>query len=118
MRRHPFKKKIEDIPTEQAHAGSGSRKLIVSNQDDISSNIEAVTKGYLEPGGFFHWHQHVGIDEFWIVIKGSGFIEYKNSDRFEYKAGDFIYTPANLEHRIEASGETQSEFYFVRVRSV
>ena len=115
MQRRPFKKIIEDISTEQAHAGSGSRKLIISNSDDISSNIEAVTKGYLEPGGIFDWHQHVGIDEFWIVISGSGFIDYKNGDRFEYAPGDFIYNPADLEHRIMAEGDTRSEFFFVRV---
>ena len=117
MERKPFRKKIEDITTEQAHLGSGSRKLIVSNNDDISPNIEAVTKGFLDPGRIFDWHQHVGIDEFWIVIQGSGFIEYKNGERFEYSVGDFIYNPADLEHKIEATGEVTSQFYFVRIKS-
>ncbi len=117
MQRKPFKKVIENIATEQAHAGSGSRKLLISSADDISPNIEAVTKGYLELGSVFNWHQHIEIDEFWIVTTGKGFIEYSTGERFDYVAGDFIYNPANLEHKIEASGDVTSEFFFVRIRN-
>lgn len=115
MNRRPFKRVIDEIALESAHAGSGSRRLIISQRDDISRQIEAVTKGYLEPGNVFDWHQHVEIDEFWIVISGNGFIEYKNGDKFEYKSGDFIYNPADLPHRIVAEGATRSEFFFIRV---
>ena len=115
MDRKPFIKKIDDITLEGAHAGSGSRRLLISQKDDISRQIEAVTKGYLDPGSIFDWHHHVAIDEFWIVTQGSGFIEYKNGDRFDYSPGDFIYNPADLPHRIVAEGKEQSQFFFVRV---
>lgn len=113
--RSPFKKTINDIPLESAHTGSGSRRLILSSKDDISSQIEAVTKGYLDPGKVFDWHKHVGIDELWIVTAGIWYIEYENWELFYYKAGDFLYNPAWLSHRIVAQWDICNEFFFIRV---
>jgi mannose-6-phosphate isomerase-like protein (cupin superfamily) len=115
MTRKPFLKKIDEITLEAAHVSSGSRRLIVSKADDISRQLEAVTKGYLDPGAVFDWHQHIGIDEFWIVTQGSGFVEYKTGEHFDYGPGDFIYNPAELAHRIVATGDEQSQFFFVRL---
>lgn len=44
----PFIKHISEIPVEKAHGGSGARQVLLSMQDEISQNLEAVTKGFLE----------------------------------------------------------------------
>ncbi|HAS80550.1 MAG: hypothetical protein UR25_C0001G0157 [Candidatus Nomurabacteria bacterium GW2011_GWE1_32_28] len=111
----PFKKNISEIPIEQAHQGSGSRQLILSSTDIISKNIEAMTKGYLEPGGVFDWHQHDNIDEFFIVLNGAGIVKYADGTELTYVANEVIYNPANLSHRIENTDSKVNEFFFIRV---
>lgn len=113
----PFTKNIGEIIEEGAHDGSGSRKLLLSQVDDVSQQLEAVTKGFLEPGSVFDWHQHENVDEFWIVISGRGYIEYKDGTIFQYKKDDVIYNPANLGHKIVAEGDKTSEYYFVRINA-
>lgn len=50
----------------------------------------------------------------WIVLKWTGYIEYKNWDKFEYKENDIIYNPANLAHKIVAQWNCTSEYFFIR----
>jgi len=111
--RKPFKKNINQIPTEEAHGGSGKRKLILSREDAISSKLHAMTKGFLVAGGFFDWHEHKNSDEFFFVIKGTGTVEFKDNNIMEYNNEDLIYTPANIEHKITAQDD--SEFFFIRL---
>jgi quercetin dioxygenase-like cupin family protein len=111
--RRPFKKNLSEIPTEDAHGGSGKRQLILSREDAISDELHAMTKGFLVASGCFDWHSHENIDEFFLVIKGSGAIEFEDNTKVEYKSEDLIYTPANIKHKIIAMED--SEFFFVRL---
>ncbi|MFA6353557.1 MAG: cupin domain-containing protein [Candidatus Paceibacterota bacterium] len=111
--RKPFKKKLTEIPTEEAHGGSGKRQLILSKEDAISRELQALTKGFLEIGECFDWHNHKNIDEFFLVIKGSGIVEFEDDLKIEYKNEDLIYTPANIKHKITAKED--SEFFFIRL---
>lgn len=115
--RHPFKKILSQIPIEQAHGGTGSRQVILSQADPISANIEAMTKWYLKAWCIFDWHFHDNIDEFFLVTKGHGRIEFRdNTLSQDYQEGDLIYIPCNLEHTIIA-WNVENEFFFIRVKS-
>ena len=57
----PFKKDINKIEIEGAHGGSGKRQLVLSCLDNISENIEAMTKGFLAPEGIFDW-------QYWWIL--------------------------------------------------
>lgn len=113
--RKPFKKNINKIQIEEAHGGSGRRQLLLSKSDPISSQMEAITKGFLAPKGVFDWHKHENIDELFLVIKGIGIIEFEDGSNFEYLKDDLIYIPSNIKHRIENTGEVENEFIFVRI---
>ena len=114
----PFQRNISSIPLEGAHGGAGKRQVLMSRAaDTISTQIEAATRTFVAPGAVFDWHDHCDIDEFFIVVSGQGIIEYEDGTCFEYKAGDLIYNPANLSHRIEATGEETSEYFFFRVNA-
>lgn len=115
--RAPFKKSLHNIPFEEAHWGTWSRQLLLSKSDPVSLYFEAMTKGYLKAWAQFDWHFHDKIDEFFLVLKGSGIIEFKNKDPFSYQEGDLIYIPANIEHKITASHSYDNEFYFIRLQS-
>ena len=110
----PFKKSLKHIPREDAHGWAGARKLLLSETDDISHNLEAFTLGFLEPGWVFDWHMHEGIDEFFIVTQWVWTIEFEDETRFAYQAWDVIYNPAWLKHRIENTWDEENQFYFVR----
>ncbi len=113
--RKPFKKNLNTIPVEEAHGGSGKRQLILSPNDDVSSQFQAMTKGFLATGAKFDWHSHENIDEFFWVLQGSGVIDFKDMESMEYGVGDLVYIPASLEHKIEAKGDQESQYYFIRL---
>lgn len=68
--RKPFKKSLKIIPMEAAHGGSGKRQLILSKDDAVSEQFQAMTKGFLKAGSIFDRHFHENIDEFFLVLKG------------------------------------------------
>ena len=113
--RKPFKKNLLKIPVEEAHGGSGKRQLILSGEDDVSSQFQAMTKGFLASGAKFDWHSHEDVDEFFWILQGSGIISFKDMDAIKYHVGDLIYIPANLEHKIESTGNEESQYYFIRL---
>lgn len=108
-----LKLKIKEVPLEDAHGGSGKRKMLLSHDHVASKNWEAITKGYLEKGGIFDWHKHDDADEVFIVLKGTGqyFCDGKIMD---FTIEDVFITPAKLEHKITA--DEDCEFYFIRVK--
>lgn len=111
--RKPFQKNISEIRVEEAHGGSGKRKLILSKEDQISSQLHAMTKGFLAANGCFDWHEHEDVDEFFLVINGAGEIEFEDGTTNEYLTDDIIYIPSNIKHKITAKED--SEFFFIRI---
>jgi mannose-6-phosphate isomerase-like protein (cupin superfamily) len=114
--RKPFKKSVSDIPLEWAHGWSGSRKLLLSSQDEISWNLEAMTQGFLPVWSIFDWHFHEGVDEFFLVTHDVWNIEFRDT-LFSYEPGEIIYIPADTEHRIIAGWNVENQFYFIRVKN-
>ena len=113
--RLPFIKHISEIPVEGAHGGSGSRQLLLSPSDPVSPKFQAMTKGFLPAGAIFDWHDHDKIDEFFLVLRGTGCIEFETGVKMDYKPDDLIYVPSNTKHRIENTGSVENEFYFIRL---
>ncbi len=113
--RKPFKKQLNTLPIEEAHGWSGKRQLILSKDDAVSEHLQAMTKWFLKAGSLFDRHAHEGIDEFFLVVKGEGYIEFKDGEKIEYAADDLIYIPADLEHKIEATGKEENEVFFIRI---
>ena len=110
------KTNIEDIPLEEAHGGSGHRKVLVKPEHLTTEHFEAMTKGWLNPGSSYDWHEHSGVDEIFIVLQGQGKF-YWEEEVVDYTIGDIVTTPASTRHKITAEGDTPSEFYFVRVKA-
>ena len=101
---------------EEAHGGSGSRQVMIKPEQLTTKSFEAMTKGFLNPGHSYDWHSHEDIDEFFVILKGTGKF-YWEEEFVEYKEGDIITIPANSKHKIEAEGKIPSEYYFVRIKT-
>jgi len=106
---------LSDIPLEDAHGGSGKRKVLVNPEDITSNHLELVTKAFLGAGSSFDWHSHEDVDEIFIVLKGHGKFYCENEETF-YKEDDVFSIHANAKHKITAEGNSPSEFYFVRIK--
>jgi len=113
--RKPFKRNLADVAIEKAHGGSGKRQLILSEKDDVSLHLKAMTKGYLAPNATFEWHDHNKVDEYFLVLKGTGVIRFKDNKKITYQKDDLVYIPANISHEIENTGGIENEFYFIRI---
>ena len=108
-----IKKANETFIREDAHGGSGGRKLYIA--EDEVKNFHGMTYGYLPAGAKFAWHSHEGINEVMVVLKGNGIVKDKDGE-YEYKPGDVFIYPKNVEHEIENTGAEEHEYIFVRIK--
>lgn len=104
-----------DIQKEEAHGGSGARKVYASTEHLDSPHFEAMTYGYLPASGTFDWHDHTDIEEIMVVIKGHGEV-HDEDGAYEYAPGDVFVYPANIQHKIHNPTDYEHEMIFVRVR--
>ena len=107
-----IKKSGESVNLEQAHGGSGSRKLFVN--DTEIKNYQGVTYGYLPSGNMYAWHNHDNVNEIMFVIKGTGTVRDADGE-YDYKPGDFFIFPKGVFHEIKNTCEVENEYFFVRV---
>jgi quercetin dioxygenase-like cupin family protein len=109
------KRSNHDIQKEEAHGGSGSRKVYASPEDLKSLYFEAMTHGYLPAGKTFDWHDHADIEEIMVVVKGEGEV-HDEDGVYSYASGDVFVFPANSQHKIHNPTDYEHEMIFVRVR--
>jgi quercetin dioxygenase-like cupin family protein len=109
-----IRKTLAEVDREDAHDGSGEKRLYASRGDLQNEDFEAFTCGFLPGGRTFDWHYHEDTDEMMIVIKGSGLVRDREGE-YEYHPGDFFIFPANVEHAIHNPTSVEHEYIFVRL---
>ncbi len=109
-----IKKQSEDIKKEEAHGGSGYRKLYIDDKRTPSEKIQGLTHGWLPAGRKFDRHNHEGIEEVMYVLEGSGLVRDDDGE-YSFKKGDVFIFPDSVFHEIENNGEKEAEFVFIRV---
>ena len=107
-----IKKSNDQIKKEDAHGGSGSRKLYI--EDNEFSSIQGMTYGWLPIGNKYAWHNHESIDEIMLVIKGCGTVKDEDGE-YAFEPGDVFMYPATIFHEIQNNGDIEAEFVFVRI---
>ena len=110
-----IKRSSDSIPKEEAHGGSGARKVVASPEYLQSTNLEAMTHGYLPAGQTFDWHDHIDIEEIMVVLKGEGEV-HDEDGVYGYAPGDVFIYPANTQHKIHNPTDYEHEMIFVRVK--
>ena len=108
-----IKKANGEVLRENAHGGSGGRKLFVD--DDEIQNFQGMTYGYLPAGNKFEWHSHENVNEVMLVLHGKGFVR-DDEGEYNYADGDFFILPAGIVHEIENASDFENEMIFVRVK--
>jgi mannose-6-phosphate isomerase-like protein (cupin superfamily) len=110
-----IKRERSDIAKEDAHGGSGQRKVYASPEHLKSTAFEMMTHGFMPAGGMYDWHDHTDIEEIMVVVKGTGLVHDEDGE-YPYEPGDVFVFPANIQHKISNPGDTENEFIFVRVK--
>ena len=109
------KRTAGSILKEEAHGGSGSRKVYASPEHLQSLHFEAMTHGWLPAGRTFDWHDHRDTEEIMLVLSGSGEV-HDEDGVYTYEPGDVFVFPANTQHKIHNPTEQEHEMVFVRVK--
>jgi mannose-6-phosphate isomerase-like protein (cupin superfamily) len=111
-----IKKSGEGTPLEEAHGGSGSRKLYIDDGQTPSGRIQGFTHGWLPAGRKFDMHNHADIEEVMYVLAGEGLVRDEDGE-YKFKKGDVFIFPANVYHEIENKGSGDAQFIFIRVHA-
>lgn len=111
-----IKRSSKEIVFEQAHGGSGSRKVYADKSHLEGLHFEAMTHGFLPAGQNFDWHDHKDVEEIMLVLKGNGKV-YDDDGQYDYSAGDVFVFPANTRHKISNQSKNEHEMIFVRVQA-
>lgn len=109
-----LKKSNDSIKKEEAHGGSGSRKLYIDDKE--FGTVQGMTYGWLPSGNKYSWHNHEDVDEIMYVIKGEGIVR-DDDGVYSYSKGDTFIYPANVFHEINNTGNIESEYVFVRIHN-
>lgn len=110
-----IKRAAQDIPKEEAHGGTGSRKVFASSEYLKSTNLDGMTHGWLPAGNSFDWHDHKDIEEIMFVLKGEGKVCDEDGE-YSYEMDDVFIFPANTQHKILNDSNEEHEMIFVRVK--
>jgi len=106
------RKPNETFVREDAHGGSGGRKLLLSDRE--MPNVQGMTYGFLPAGKKFAWHNHETMNEAMYVLKGQGTVSDEDGT-YPYTEGDLFVFPQGVFHEIENTSEVEHEYIFVRV---
>lgn len=111
-----IKRPANSIAKEEAHGGSGARKVYASPEHLKSLHFEMMTHGFLPAGRTFDWHDHTDIEEIMVVLSGEGEV-HDDDGVYSYEPGDVFVFPANTRHKIHNPSDKEHEMIFVRVKT-
>lgn len=107
-------KSASNVPIEEAHGGSGSRKLYVGERESPSEKIQGFTRGWLPAGKSFDWHKHEGVEELMYVLNGQGLVADEDGE-YAYDPETLCIFPAGVMHKIFNNSDQEHQFIFIRV---
>lgn len=109
------KRPAASIQKEEAHGGNGARKVYAGPEHLKSVHFEMMTHGFLPAGKSFDWHDHPGLEEIMVVLKGKGTV-HDEDGAYDYVPGDVFIFPAGVQHKITNPSSEEHEMVFVRVK--
>jgi mannose-6-phosphate isomerase-like protein (cupin superfamily) len=97
----PFRTNIRDVPLvpglKKDDGWIDMQVQFLIDEKTAGSDRMLVGWTVLPPGAAHERHRHPNVDEFWIVIKGSG-VMFTEDDEMPSGEGDVVFTPAGHWH--------------------
>lgn len=106
----------EKIPSEtRSNMRGGDGDIIISHyfsKDDFTAAVRLCAKITIPPGASIGSHQHLGEDEVYIVLSGTGELD-DGAKKTTVKSGDAILTGNGESHAIRSAGPEPLEIIAV-----
>ena len=91
---------------ENMRGGKGEAKIEhLWKKDELKGKTRLCARLTLPPGASIGFHEHVGEEEVFYVVSGTGVIQ-DAAEKAPVNAGDTILTGDGSGHAVEATGET------------
>lgn len=101
---------------EKMRGGNGSVKVEEFwGKGDLKAKTRLFAKLTLAPGSGIGFHEHVGEEEVYVILRGRGLLE-EGGQKIPVAAGDSILTRDGAGHAIEAVGDEPLEILAVIVQ--
>ena len=110
-----IKRSSTNIQKEEAHGGSGARKVYATPEHVKSMHFDMMTHGFLPAGKSFDWHEHTDTEEIMVALTGSGEV-HDEDGVYTYEPGDVFVFPANTQHKIHNPTKEEHEMIYVRIK--
>ncbi len=101
---------------DKMRGGNGSVKVEEFwGKGDLKAKTRLFAKLTLAPGSGIGFHEHVGEEEVYVILRGRGLLE-EGGQKIAVAAGDSILTGDGAGHAIEAVGDEPLEILAVIVQ--
>ncbi|KUK13762.1 MAG: cupin domain-containing protein [Synergistetes bacterium] len=100
-------------PVERESFRGGEGKIYVSyflNEERDEPGALRVMRITIPPGSSIGYHQHVGEEEVYLILKGRGEVN-DNGEISEVKSGDMVLTRSGFYHGIRNIGDEPLELF-------
>lgn len=101
-------KKIEEMRTEikeKMRGGNGSVEILhILEKDEMKGKVRLFAKVTLNPGASIGVHDHIGEEEVYYILKGTGTVNDNGTEKVVH-VGDAILTGNGAFHAIENTGD-------------
>lgn len=104
---------LSDIKFENTAHSVGLKKVFI-NSVDTNSSITQFAFGLLSPGESSDWHRHPTMIESFFFMKGEGKC-YIEKEMISILPNTFVTIPANANHMLMNSGQSNLEFIYFGV---
>ena len=91
------------------------QRLLKSGEETVSMHSGLVT---LEPSKSVGKHSTKGCEEMIIVLKGSGEMQFNNTETIKMRNGFIFYCPPDTEHNIKNTGEKYLKYIYVSAKTI
>ncbi len=101
-------------PDESKEFFTGERCHILEMLNNHNSEKPfSIARARVEPGVTTAWHRLNGIQEFYYILEGVGFMELGDKPGFEVQKSDIVQIEPNMAQRIKNTGEEDLLFLVI-----
>ncbi|MGL5858935.1 MAG: cupin domain-containing protein [Angustibacter sp.] len=98
---------LKDLP-----AGPVRELLLPHHGDDGSAPPFRMSSWAVDPGGWSEWDVH-DVLEVWLVASGTGTVLRGADTPTPVRAGDAVFMPSQVRHRMHNDGRTRIELFSI-----
>ena len=98
-----------------SHSGKGNIEFSrILSSNDFQTDIDFIDYAVIPPGSSIGFHQHLGNEEFYLILQGKGKMRVGNKV-FYVEPGDLVVNPDGSFHGLKNYSDTKIHIFVVQV---